>query len=86
MTRLDPPTPEIVSFTRTPGTGPNAGSDVVDIELQGYAGQNYVLEISDDLVTWTTDLTEPADAGGQVLFHFLECQSLLRRFYRARLE
>ena len=82
----DVPDPEIVSSNRAPGTGPDTGSDIVDFEIQGTPLLNSLLKVSNDLLTWTTLLTEPADNSGQIPFHFLESKTLLRRFHRARLE
>ncbi len=50
--------------------------------IRGYAGWNYRIEISDDLVNWTL-LREVQSAGAVTEFRDTELPGELNKFYRA---
>ena len=76
------PQADITTFAITPGTGPNAGQDIVSLAGTGHPNAGYVLEASDNLQAWTTVsgiLTSPT---GAISFSFPQSLALRRRFYR----
>jgi autotransporter-associated beta strand protein len=86
ITRVEVPAPEITGWSAAPGTGPNAGSIVVDVQATGTPGLTYDIESSADMVTWTVVATETAAAGtGALAFQVIEPATVQRTFHRARL-
>jgi hypothetical protein len=79
VTTITPAT--IGAYSNVPGTGPNAGQNVVTLSATGGPDVGYVLETTPDLVTWTpvSALSSPA---GTLTWQFTEAAALKRRFYR----
>ena len=76
------PPVDVSTFSIVPGTGPNAGQNVVTIAGTGHPGAGYVLEASEDLQAWSSVsgiLTSPT---GAISFTLPQSPALRRRFFR----
>ena len=82
ITTVADPGTTVDSLSIVPGTGPDAGLNVVTITGGGLAGLTYNVEVSTDLVNWTTQTTVTASPGGALNVNFTESPALLRRYYR----
>ena len=72
----------VTTFTIVPGTGPNAGQNVVTLAGTGQPGINYIIEASADLATWipvSPVLTSPT---GVLTWEITQSPALIRRYYR----
>jgi hypothetical protein len=76
------PPVDITTFTIAPGTGPNAGQNVVTLAGTGQPNMGYVIEASDDLQTWTPVSPVLSDPAGALTWQFTEPAHLTRRCYR----
>ena len=77
--------PEITAFLVQPGTGSQAGQDVIDIDGTGIAGITYDLESSTDLVTWTVRQARTANSStGALDFSIANPPSVRRSYVRIR--
>jgi autotransporter-associated beta strand protein len=86
VTRVLVDAPQVVAFSATPGTGPNAGFREIHLEIKGTPGLHYQLEKSDDLKTWATAGFGPVDLlTGLLDFDFLEPENTPRLFFRVSL-
>ena len=86
LTSVEVNAPEIVSHSMKPGVEPHKGENEFDVEVKGTPGLVYLLEISTDLVMWSTAGSEMADLQtGLMDFEFFAAEDAPRLFYRARL-
>jgi hypothetical protein len=61
----------------------NLGPNGFQIQVFGVAGSNYVVQVSSNLVNWTSLVTN-SDPSGVVIFTDAASTNSLRRFYRAK--
>jgi hypothetical protein len=84
ITKVAPPLPVVTSFSVVPGTGVEAGQNVVNMTITGSQGLNYFLESSSDLQTWDILQTVAAGPSGSVTFRALKPAGEPRVFLRGR--
>jgi hypothetical protein len=74
----------VTSFQIAPGTGPEAGRNLVTIAGTGHPGVEYVLEASEELQIWGPISTALCDPSGILSLQFTQSPEFSRRFYRFR--
>ena len=76
------PPVDVTTFTIAPGTGPNAGQNVITLAGTGHPEASYRLEASSDLRNWTAVSVIAAGTAGEISWQFTEPATLRRRCYR----
>lgn len=67
------------------GTGTQLADGRYQVSLSGIAGRDYAIEVSDNLVGWTSISTNQMDLDGQLEFIDNQSTNFTKRFYRALL-
>ena len=71
-------------YTRPPQlAGTTAAGGKFQFLLRGPAGSNYIIQVSPDLVSWTSLSTNAIPAGGSIPINDSDMTNHVRRFYRA---